>query len=300
MGDVQPTHEQAVRALRALAGLRHADAERHAAAAPEAPLLARSWKLLIRGLLTIERTELRDAEPLLLQAAALAFIDAVGEGDEGSSASRVAAKALHHLGWVYRREERVAEAVRVHRAALLLRERFGSFEELWETTCELGLDADVARSFDEAERSHHQAIDLATRCTQEPVRREAVARTNLATSLAESHRYEHAVAAARSARDAWRRHDVTVATAVEADLNLGSTLLMHGQSLSEREDANARSVVAEATEFLTIAHQGLSAFGSDYAAQAACCRAQLDFANRLAGHAERTAVPDCDPLPFTR
>lgn len=298
VGDVQPTHEQAVRALGAIAGLRHAEAERHAVAVPDAPLIARSWKLMIRGLLSIQRGALREAEPLLLQAAALAFIDAVGDGDDASTASRVAAKALHHLGWVYRREERTKEAVRVHRSSLLLRERLGSLEELWETTCELGLDADVARSFDDAEHRHREAIELAPRCSDEPDRRLAVAWTNLAKSRSEAQRHEPAVAAAKSARDAWHRHDAAAATAAEADLNLGFALLMHGRSLTERGNAGARNVVAEAAEFLAVAEQGLSAFGPDYAAQAEWCREQLDFANRLTAQAD-PGSSDRGPLPFT-
>jgi len=282
VGEVQPTHEQAVRALRALAGSRCADAERHTDAVPDSPLIVRSWKLLLRGLVEIETGRLRHAEPDLLQAAALAFIEAVGVDDHAQAeASRVAAKALNRLGWVYRREERPEDAERTHLAAYQLRERYGSFEELWETACELGLDADVARRFDEAERWHREAVDFAVRCTEEPVLKLAVAWTSLATSLSEAARHEGAVAAARSACEAWRRHDPAAVTAAQAEMRLGGALLKHGESLADANAVKAMPILNESVEVLTSVRDALAAFGPSHETEAAWCGEQLDFAARL-------------------
>lgn len=290
VGIVQPAFEQAVRALRALAGLRCDDAERCAAAVPDSPLLARSWKLLLRGLLAIETGKLREAEPCLLQAASLAFIEAAAAGEDPirkgtqitqAEPNRVAARALHHLGWVYRREERVEEAIRTHAAAYQLRERFGSVEELWETAGELGLDADVARRFDAAERWHREAIALTGACHEEPARKWAIAWTNLTNSYLQAARFQAAADAARSAREAWRTYDPTAVTAAQADMRLGGALLKLGESLVESASVEAMPVLAESTEVLTAAGSALTAFGLRYAPEAGWCNEQLDFAAKL-------------------
>jgi hypothetical protein len=311
IGIICPAHERAVRALTAVREKRLADADQHIAAVPEASMRDRAWKRILQALVAIEQVKPSDAEPLLLQAASLCWIDGFGrEGtpgpeephlhaghvgarnpshDAGASipsrtfpdALRQASFALHHLGRVYRRQERPADASRAHLAAYHLREQYGSYEELWETATELGLDHDVARRFDEGRRWHGIALQAACKTSEEPTRKQAIAWTNICTSCMESGLCDNALSAARSARECWREHDVSDVTAAQADLTLGTALLRHGEALHERGDQLARDVLAEALEWLAAARAALLAFGPEHASEARLCVEQEDFAKRL-------------------
>ena len=281
-GVVQPTHERAVRALTALEEKRIRDAEKHIAAIPDFPMIDRAWKLLLRGLVAIEKPDFGTAEPLLSQGFSLSFIDGLGtEKTLDPGALRVAARALHHLGWVYRRQDRPNEASRAHLATYHLREHHGSFDELWETASELGLDAYVARAYEDGQRWHRVAINAAQRVSEEPERKQAIVWTNLSTLLTDSGKHDEAVAAARTARDWWREHDVGAESAAQADLKLGGTLLAQGEALHDRGDKLGRPILDEAVNWLATAREELLAFGPDHAADAQLCLEQKDLAERL-------------------
>ncbi len=295
-GMVQPTHDDAVRALSALEGGRLGDAEKCIDAIPESPMRERAWKLLLRGLIAIERMKLTEAEPLLLQAASLGLIEGTVEGatlkvesgpeDAPCSASagdalRLAARALHHTGWVYRRHDRPEDAYRAHLKAYELRAQHGSFDELWETAVQLGLDADVGRHCAEGRRWHRVAIEMAEKAVEEPERKRAIALTNLSASCTQSGHHDEAVVTARTARDCWRRYDIGAVTAAQADGKLGSALVKQGESLHEQDANLAKPVLDEAVTWLISAQQSLSAFGPDSAAEVRLCLEQKDFAERL-------------------
>ncbi len=300
VGVIRPTHESALRALVALEQKCIADAEKHIAAIPDSPMSDYAWKIFLRGLAATEQVRLTKAEPLLLQASALALIDANADDREAGSefapgerrtgsphartpadAFRQAARALHHLGWMYRRQNREDNAYRTHLVAYRLREQHGSFDELWETAVELGLDADVARRYEDAQHWHRAATESAGRADDEAKRKQAIAWTNLSTSCTQGGLHDEAVSAARTARGFWREHDVGAVSAAQADLKLGSALLKQGESLHERDDKLARPALDEAGKWLTTAREALLAFGTEHAAEARVCLEQKDFARRL-------------------
>ncbi len=162
-----------------------------------------------------------------------------------------------------------------------MREQHGSFDELWETAVELGLDADVARRYEDAQHWHRAAIESAERVDEEAKRKQAIAWTNLSTSCTQGGLHDEAVSAARTARDFWREHDVGAVSTAQADLKLGSALLKQGESLHERGDKLARPALDEAGKWLTTAREALLAFGMDHAAEVRLCLEQKDFARRL-------------------
>jgi tetratricopeptide (TPR) repeat protein len=282
VGLIQPPHESAVLALNAIAEKRLADADQHIDAIPKSLMIDRAWTLLLRGLAAIERADFAKARPLLCEGTCLAIIAGLGsDAVLDADASRVVARFLRHLGWLYRRQDRPAEASQTHLAAHRLCERHGSFEELWETAVELGLDADVARRLDDAQRWHRAAVEAGERASDAPDRRLAIAWTNLSASCTESGSHDEAVFAARTAHDCWRRHDVGAVTAAQAELKLGTALLRKGESLHEHGGKLARPVLEEADGRLGSARDAILAFGSDHTAEARLCREQQDFTQRL-------------------
>ncbi len=282
VGFVKPNHERAVLALAAIESDRLADAEKHIAAIPESVIVDRAWKILLHGLIAVEQADSANAEVLLLEAFSLAFVAGWGREETLDPESlRLGACALHHVGRLYRRRDCPEDAYKVHLAAYDLHERYGSFDELWETAIELGLDADVARRYDDARRWYRIAIEIAGKTSDEPARKQAIAWTYLSTSLTDDGRHDEAVAAAREARDCWREHDITAVTAAQADLKLGRTLLAQGESLHECGDRLAKPILDEAIKWLATAREALLAFGPEYAADARLCLEQQDFAERL-------------------
>ena len=278
-----PTEERALLALQALVDQRFADAEKHTKAIPDRSLIDRAWKELFNGWLAVKRGKLAAAEPDLLQAITLSLACGLeGRGDADPNALRLAALAVNHLGWVYRRQDRPSDAYRVHLTAYHLRKRYGDNEEQWETAVELGLDASLARRIHDMRCWHHTAVMLAHSADDEPLRKEAVAWSSLSTCLAENGLHEEAVAAARTARQAWHRHDITAASAVQADLHLGTVLLQQGQTVCDNRNASsARPILQEALQWLTAAHESLLAFGPSQAIAAKRGREQIDFVQRL-------------------
>jgi hypothetical protein len=240
------------------------------------------WKLYLHGCLAIEQADFDVAEPLFLQAFSLAFVNGMGEEDgvDGESL-RLAARVLDRVGWIYRRKDRPVDAIRTHLAAYSLRRQHGSFEEVWETATELGLDADVARRYEDARRWHRVAIEVAEKTAEEPARRQAVAWTNLSRSCGDDGKHDEAVSAARTARNWWREHELGAVTAARADGRLGGALLKQGEALHGGDDKLAKAVLDESVEWLATAAEALAAFGPDHAAEAQSCLEQKDFAERL-------------------
>ena len=280
-GHMRPTNDRAVLALKAIHESRWSDAQKHIAAVPETPLGEYAWKMYLAGLLAGERNEFPKSETALLAAASAAFV--VGFADEKSIAAdelRLAAQALEKLGTALRRQERL-DAYHAHLAAYRLRVEHGSFDEQWETAMSLAVDCTVARRDDEAQRWCRVAIDLAVETSQQPAVKQAQSWGRLATALTSLSRHEEAVAAARTARDLWRKHDRSVVTAARADVDLAGALMKYAESVYESDAAQARRLLNEALAFLTTAADELPPFGVEAAADVRRCTEQTDFARRL-------------------
>jgi len=281
-GHVQPTNERAVLALKAINEARWPDAEKHIAAIPESPLGEYAWKMYLAGLLAGERNEFPKSETALLASASAALV--VGFADEKSvstDALRLGAAAMEKLGYAHRRQERLVDAYHAHLAAYRLREELGSLDERWETAMSLAVDCTVARRDDEARRWCRAAIDLAVNTLEQPGAKQAQSWCRLATALTSLDRHEEAVAAARTAREFWRKHDRSAVTAARADLDLAHALVESAKSLYESNAAQARTLLEEALAFLTTAADELPPFGAEAADDVRRCTEQSDFARRL-------------------
>ena len=282
VGFIRPENDRAIRALKALDDGRLSDAEENIAAIPDSAALDQGWKQVLEGLLAMARHEFALAESRLSQAAADLPVAALSRGrPPGDADLRLAARALHQLGLLYRRQDRPDEAYRAHHPAYHLRNEHGSLEEVWETALSLGIDLDLGGRYEEARGWHRLAIETAAKATEEPARKQAAAWTYLSASLIQSEDYPKAVAAARTARDWWHKHDLAAVTAARADMKLGHALLKQGESLHDRQPDQAKPVLEEAIQWLSTACESLEAFGPDHAADVQWCREQQDFAQRL-------------------
>lgn len=282
VGVVTPKNENVLRANQAFIEDRIVDAERILLSLNNTSLMDRSWKLLLQAKMAMARGHLASAEPLALQASSLALIaNHTVEGTSNTDHLRLTALALCTLGRIFRRQERPTHAVAAHRTAHDLLERYGSHEERWEAVTALGLDHDVVREYEEAQRWHRVALELAPDIHKEPKRRMAQACSHLAASLLESEDFEEAVRVSRDARELWRQYDITAATTATADLALGTTLLRHGQSLFDGNTELMKTVLTEARHLFEAADEALSAFGQSCAADIKTCREQLDLTQRL-------------------
>lgn len=281
-GHVRPTNERAVLALKAIHESRWSDAQKHIAAVPESPLAEYAWKMYLAGLLAGERDEFPKSETALLAAASAAFV--VGFADEKSVAAdelRLGAAVLEKLGYAHRRQERLADAYHAHLAAYRLREEHGSLDERWESAMSLAVDCTVARRDDEAQRWCRMAIDLAVETPDQPLLKQAQAWGRLANALSALGRHEEAVAAAKTARDLWRKHDRSAVTAARADLDLAGTLMKHAEFVYESDCARAKVLLTETLALLVTAADELPPYGVEAAADVRLCTEQADFARRL-------------------
>lgn len=281
-GQVRPTNERAVLALKAIHESRWSDAQKHIAAIPESPLAEYAWKMYLAGLLAGERDEFPKSETALLAAASAAFVE--GFANEKCAATdevRLGAAALEKLGYAHRRQERLTDAYHAHLAAYRLREEHGSSDERWETAMSLAVDCTVSQRDDEAQRWCRVAIDLAVNTPDQPIAKQAQPWGRLANSLSTLGRHEEAVAAARTARDLWRKHDRSAVTAARADLDIAAVLMKHAESVYESDCAQARRLLTEALTFLATAADELPPFGAEAAADVRRCSEQADFTRRL-------------------
>ncbi|MCH8967145.1 MAG: hypothetical protein IID43_05665 [Planctomycetes bacterium] len=281
-GQVEPAHERAVKAMRALDDNRLADMATHIAAIPDVPALNQAWKRYLQGRLAALKLDFQAATSLLSEAFTAAN-EAIGtlSGKEKLDAYRLATRSWLHGGWICRRQDQPRDAYRTHLCVYCLVADHGSYEELWEVTTELGLDAELDRQHVRAVRWHRRAIVAGRKASQDPWEKEAIAWVNLSRSSTESSRHAEAVVAARRACECWRRHDAGVLRAAQADLNLGAALVSHGQWLHDRADEPAGPILDEAVACLTCAREALLAFGAVAAADAESCADRLDFAERL-------------------
>jgi len=278
---VRPTNERAVLALKAIHESRWSDAQKHIAAVPESPLGEYAWKMYLAGLLAGERNDFPPSETALLAAASAAFV--VGFADGKSVAAdelRLGAAALEKLGTALRRQERL-DAYHAHLAAYRLREEHGSSDERWESAMSLAVDCTVARRDDEAQRWCRAAIDLAVETSDQAAAKQAQSWGRLATTLTSLGRHEEAVAAARTAREFWRKHDRSAVTAARADLDVAHALVESAKSVYESNAAQARTFLNDALAFLTTAADELPPFGAEAAADVRRCTEQTDFALQL-------------------
>jgi len=281
-GHVRPTNDRAVLALKAINESRWSDAQKHITAIPESPLGEFAWKMYLAGLLAGEREEFPKSETALLASASAAFV--IGFADEKSIAAdalRLGAAAMEKLGNAHRRQERLVDAHHAHLAAYRLRDEHGSLDERWETALSLAVDGTVARRDDEAQRWCRAAIDLAVQTSDQPIAKQAQSWGRLANTLSPLGRHEEAVAAARTAREFWRRHDRSAVTAARADLDVAHALIESAKALYESDAAQAGTLLNEALAFLTTAADELPPYGVEAAADVRRCTEQADFARRL-------------------
>jgi tetratricopeptide (TPR) repeat protein len=269
-------------ALKGINESRWSDADKHVAAIPESPLDEYAWKMYLAGQLAAERHDFPAAEARFLEAASAALVSGLGDKKHVSTdAMRLGAAAMEKMGCVCRRQERLDDARRSHQAAYRLRQEHGSVEERWESAMSLAVDCTVARRDEDAERWCRVAIDLAATASDQPAAKQAQTWSRLSAALTALGRHEEAVAAARTARDFWRMHDIAAVTAARADLEVAQALMKFGESLYERDAKASRTILGEALECLTTAAEELPPFGPEAAADVRRSAELTDFARRL-------------------
>ncbi|MCH7884876.1 MAG: hypothetical protein IIC01_06440 [Planctomycetes bacterium] len=281
-GFLQPTHEGAARALKALKEKRPADAARHIAALPDSTPIECAWKSLLIGLSAIEDLDFATAETTLREAAEVASKEKTSsEPSEQAVRARLSATALEKIGWLLRRKDHAQQAHTVHLEAYRLREAWGSAEELWETAISLGQDARIARRSEEAQTWFEKAVVHAGVAKLLECRLQAVAYAQLAVVLTDQGQHEKAVSAARSSLAQWRQHDPGGVDTARALMELSHASLKRGEALVECGDPCASAVLEELLKGLHAAHEELSAFGPSCFAEVQTCLALQDFARRL-------------------
>ncbi len=277
-----PASERAALAMKAIREARWSDAEKHIAAVPESPLSDYAWRMYLSGWLDAERDEFPPAQDNLLRAVSAALVIGLsGEKENAESVMRLAAAAMEKLGDVYRRQECLEDAYRAHRAAYRLCEEHGSIDDQWQSLMSLAVDCTVARRDDEAPRWCRAAVELSAKTTERPLEKHAQAWGRLARAWIVLGRSEEAVAAARSARDFWRRHDGAARTAPRADLDLAFALMKSAEALYATDAAQARTLLEEALSFLGTAAEELPPFGPEAVDDVRRCAEQTDFSRRL-------------------
>jgi tetratricopeptide (TPR) repeat protein len=281
VGHVQPIHERALRAMKALGEHRLEDARKNLDALHTSEPADRAWRHHLLGQLAMAQGNLDVAEKLFQSAAGLALQWGLGQDPPLTDALRLTTDAFTHLGRAHRRKDRLDQAIQAHRAGYQLRCEHGSEEERWESASELGLDHHLAGKFDDAIRWYEQAMDHALRTVENPLRRQAESRGRIAHALLSGGRFEEAATAARAARELWRRHDPGGLAAFRAELHLATALLAQAREQFEVDPAKVRTLAEEAVEQLTVARDELAAFGRDAASDVRACDDQLDFAARL-------------------
>ena len=284
-GMIEPKHERARRALIALRAGRLRDVREHIDALPVRTSMDCGWKFLLASLLAAEQGDLTAAKMLLLDAAtALAPSDLedpkeVEETD--SQEKRLAALVHEKLGWVHRHQDRPDEARDFHMRAFQMRKQHGSLEELWETACSLGLDADLAGHDGDAQAWHLFALGIAKQVAEEPDKKQAVAWANLSRSFQRAGMQNRAVEAARNSRDKWLAHDPGHINTPRAELHLGHTILKLAEGLMDRDPKRTAGLLDEAILSFDSALEALLAFGPQAAADSRWSADQGDFARRL-------------------
>ncbi|MFQ5462856.1 MAG: tetratricopeptide repeat protein [Phycisphaerae bacterium] len=281
-GTLLPASAEARRILEALQCEDASEAARRLSAwQPEAPL-DRAWRLTLSGEIALLRKELMAAAVRLCQAFTQARILAADPMEQDvATADRLAARALLQLGRAYRRQDRVDDARRAHRAAYEGIRRFGSAEESWLIQRELALDARIAHDFEAAIEHIDQALAFVSQCVEPASQKRAVCLTEWVYIRLGQERWEQAVAKAREAMIAWEEHDRSSDGVPRAEALLGTTHLRRGQSLIEKDRQRAGSALDAAIQTMMHAREALEAFGADQDPDIALCNEQIDFAQRL-------------------
>jgi tetratricopeptide (TPR) repeat protein len=198
-----------------------------------------------------------------------------------ANAARRISYPLEHLGRLYRRLEAPLRAFRVHLRAFEIRRSVGSSEEMWETACSLGLDAEVDKHFDAALTWFQAAVELAGACGAQAEPFKAQALHHLCSCLMDRGDMEAAIHAARSALDCLRRYDPGGLATVRAELKLSHVLVQWGRTLYEKDAHTASGILNEAVERLSSVEEELRAFGIPAMQDVRSCMDWRDFAERL-------------------
>jgi tetratricopeptide (TPR) repeat protein len=281
IGRVQPKHDRALRAVKALQEDRLDDAQNNVDAIPTDHPAPSAWKLYLQGRITFTLGEIASARNYFAQAAALALQrDPGGEFPE-VDLCRLAGESLTHLGRAYRRAEQLDQAIRAHEASFQLRREHGSLEEQWESAADLGLDYDLARRFADAATWYERAQVLARRSSEAPLRKQAETTERLCATLLALQRFDEAEQAGRLAHALWREHDPGCIEVFRSEFQIGHALLAHAQALFDADPTGVWRLLEGAVESLTLARRELIAFGAEGAEDARSCEEQLDFAQRL-------------------
>lgn len=279
---VEPTHERAIRALKALDEGRWVDARKNADALPDVPIAELAWKTYLRGRVHLALNELKQAEVALERTAALAMEWAPPSENTGSrfDAIRLSAEALEHLGRVYRRGERGERAIRAHLAAYRLRCEHGSAFEPWESAESLAVDYSLRGEFVEAKSWYERAIGHALSAGVECQAKSLGGLSAVQLAQGDS---QAATEAARAACELWRNHSAGSVTRFLAEKQLGLCALRQAEARFEADPLRAGELVAGAIAVLAVAHREIAAFGAEASEEARECAELLDFARRLGG-----------------
>jgi tetratricopeptide (TPR) repeat protein len=289
---IRPTHERAIRALKALDEGRWLDARKNADALPDAPIAELAWKTHLHGRVHLALNELQAAETALERAAALAMEwggvsgstgqrTAVGtralDGTSGEAA-RLAAEALEHLGRGLRRGEHGRRAIRAHWAAYELRREHGSTLEQWESAHSLAIDHALGGELVESKCWYERAIDHAQSADFECHAKSLIGLASIHLALGDP---LAATRTARTACDVWRRNAAGSAERFLTEKQLGLCTLRQAEAAFEADPRQAGSLLVEAAAILNAAQQELVAFGAETSGQARECAELLDFVRRL-------------------
>jgi len=281
-GWLEPTHERAVLALKAINESRWRDASRHVESLDATEPRPRAWRCYLQGDLFFRRGDLDRGETSLLLAASTALALSVTEGLETSGeALRLAAGALDRVGAIRRRLEQFAAAERAHLLAYRIRLEHGSLEEQWESALGLSMTAEFAGKKEDAIRWAKRAIQRAEQAADPSLGKQAAGWDQLARALAADARFEEAATAARRALELWRTHDPSVAAVPQAQMRLGQTLLKMVEGMFESPQPEAAPVLREAIAHLRAARDPLLAFGANFQQDGARCDQLIDLAQRL-------------------
>lgn len=277
---LRPRDEYALRACKALYEHRLADAATNIKAITADSLSDQAWLHLLTGRLMVAEKNFSQAKPELLQSAGLAFAAAAGAAPP-SELHRVAASALNLVGWIYRRQDQPTFATSVHDTALELRITHGTIDEQWETTIELGLDAELARDLDKAQQWYTKAIETVGKLDTPHDQHLAFNYDHLARVFLAREATQQAVDAARSARTHWRAHDMRLVSAARADLALGNALLIHAEHHLMSAPQTVQTAIDESVELLEKARDAIAAFGPRHTDEVSRCQQHLEVAKKL-------------------
>jgi len=281
-GLIVPADESAARVLSALEQSRLKDARSIDAVPNSGWENARAWVFYLKGMFALERREFASAESRFMRSIIWIQTEKTIERQESSpDTHRLMARALHQMGCLYRRQDRPADAARFHLAAYRLRDDHGSYDEMWESALNLGIDHDLASGHDDARRWYDDAISLGTRASHQADHKQAIVWARLSGLLASTGDYAQAVDAARKACDSWHAHDTGSLATARADLDVGYSLLKWGESLHGKENRRAEDILTEARNRLCASYEALLAFGPSADEDVRWCDEQRDFAERL-------------------